>query len=147
MSQTRKIKMIRDGLRRFNRRAGVLKTDPYAVGLSLSQSSALVDLGRLGPLTPGQLTKLLQLEKSSVSRLLDVLAAKAFIKFQRASGDGRSKNIVLTALGEKTAERINAISNNSVQEILQGLCASEQEQLAKAFAAVARVISEFEDQG
>lgn len=110
--------IFREALRVINRRAGVLKSDPYEIGLSLTQGSALVDIGRYGPLKPNDLVRLLHLEKSSVSRLLKGLGDKGFILIGDNKGDGRSKMISLTRSGQKAVEAINRQSNALVSQIL-----------------------------
>lgn len=127
------IKLIRESLRRFNRRAGVLKSDPYGVGLTLSQSSALVDLERFGHLKSNDLTQLLHLDKSSVSRMVTILANKKLIAISDDPADRRSKNLVLTATGKKTVQVINQISDKTVSDILCRLSAHDQNEIVRAF--------------
>jgi DNA-binding MarR family transcriptional regulator len=127
------IQVLREVFRRFNRRAGVLKSDPYGLGLSLSQGSALVDLERHGSLRPNDLVALLGLEKSSISRLITVLEKKKLLRIQRQAQDGRSKLLRLTPHGHRTAQRINAIADRSVSEPFAKLTAKEQKQTVKVF--------------
>src|SRR5689334_17863309 len=95
------VQIVRESLRRFNRRAGVLKSDPYGIDLSLSQSSALVDIARFGALRPNDLVRLLNLEKSSISRLITVLEDKGLVTADEDPHDGRSKLLKLTKAGRK----------------------------------------------
>jgi DNA-binding MarR family transcriptional regulator len=133
MKKYERIQIIRDGLRRFNRRAGVLKSDPYGIGLSLSQSSALVDLERLGPLRSNDVVRLLNLEKSSVSRLISVLVEKRLITVKPDQKDGRLKVLSLAANGKKVVDLIHRQSNESVEEVFIFLNDKDQEEIASAF--------------
>lgn len=126
------IETFREALRFINRRAGVLKSDPYEIGLSLTQGSALVDIGRYGPLQPNDLVSLLHLEKSSISRLLKGLEEKNYILIKNNADDGRSKIITLTKNGQKAVETINEQSNNLVSKILQLFNREEQKILIGA---------------
>lgn len=127
---------IREALRKFNRRAGVLKSDPYGIGLSLSQSSALVDIGRFGRLKSNDLVRLLRLDKSSVSRMVDVLIEKKLISVSDDSADGRSKILTLTASGKKVVLTINDLSDKSVTDVLKNLDLKDQRALAVAFESL-----------
>lgn len=127
------IAAIRETLRKFNRRAGVLKSDPYGVGLSLSQSSALVDIGRFGRLKSNDLVRLLRLDKSSVSRMVDVLVEKKLVAVADDPTDGRSKFLTLTTSGKKTVLTINKLSDKAVTDVLTHLDLKTQRALALAF--------------
>jgi DNA-binding MarR family transcriptional regulator len=138
------IPAIREGLRRFNRRAGVLKADPYGLDLSLSQSSALVDIERFKSITPKHLASLLHLEKSSVSRLLAVLAKKKLVQIKMHSTDRRSKTLTLTPLGKKAVRTIHHASNRSVAELLQAMPLKEQSQISTAFRLILKTMNEID---
>ena len=137
MNEHERIRVIRDGLRRFNRRAGVLKSNPYGIGLSLSQSSALVDLERLGPQRSNDFVRLLNLEKSSVSRLASALVQKRLVIIKADKTDGRIKILSLTANGKKAVALIHQRSNKSVEEVFEFLSVREQEEIALAFEKLA----------
>jgi DNA-binding MarR family transcriptional regulator len=141
---TNHIQIIRNGLRRFNRWAGVLKTDPYDIGLSLSQSSALVDIERHGTLKPQELAQLLNLDKSSVSRLIGVLDSKNLIKISDDLEDKRSKNLNLTANGKEMVRKIHKVSNRSVVEALDLLNEKERLEIARAFEKLAQAVEQLE---
>ena len=136
------VALIRDALRKFNRRAGVLKSDPYGIGLSLSQSSALVDVGRFGKLKSNDLVRLLRLEKSTVSRLVDVLIEKKLVVVSEDPKDGRSNILTLTLGGRKAVHTINDLSNKSVTEILGHLDLRKQKSLVAAFEILGRAVDD-----
>jgi DNA-binding MarR family transcriptional regulator len=130
------IKTIRDGLRQLNRFAGVLKTDPYGVGLTLSQSSALVDLERFESLRPLELARHLQLEKSSISRLVEVLASKHFILISDDPNDRRSKMLRLTDKGKETVKKIHRISDQIIKDVLKYVPEKEHVEISQAFEKI-----------
>ncbi|MGE0633590.1 MAG: MarR family winged helix-turn-helix transcriptional regulator [Pseudobdellovibrionaceae bacterium] len=140
MTKAEKIKQVRDALRVFNREAGVLKADPYGIGLPLSQASALIDIERFGSLRPNDLVQLLKLEKSSVSRLISVLEDKDFIAISDDKKDRRSKTLSLTNKGRRAVQTINEASNNLVARTLELLSAQEQKEIVDALAKMARAV-------
>jgi len=113
-----------------------LKSDPYGIGLSLSQSSALVDIGRFGKLKPNDLARLLRLNKFSVSRMVDVLHENKLINVSDDPADGRSKFLALTAGGKKAVVTINEVANRSVTDVLNYLDLKDQRALAIAFESL-----------
>lgn len=133
MSMLKNIQVARAALRQFNRKIGVLKTDPYGLGLSLSQGSALVEVERAGVVRPLALASLLNLEKSSVSRLLARLEEKGLLRVGDDSQDKRAKLVRITARGEGAVRKINAVADEAVADIFLHLNGEEQRKLAVAF--------------
>ena len=136
------VQLVREALRRFNRRVGVLKSDPYGIGLSLSQGSALVDIGRFEALKPNDLVRLLRLDKSSVSRMIDVLVEKKLVVISHDPSDGRSKNLTLTSSGKKAVKVINEALDRSVSEVFEHLDAKDQKTLVIAFKKLAGAVDQ-----
>jgi DNA-binding MarR family transcriptional regulator len=127
------VQLVRDVFRQFNRKAGVLKTDPYGLGVTLTQGSALVDIQHFGSLHPNDLVGLLNLEKSSISRMVNGLFASGLIFIRQDPADGRAKIITLTKKGERTATQINRLADLSVTDLLQKLSANERAHVIAAF--------------
>lgn len=132
MTEKEQIRIIRESLRTFNRWAGVLKSDPYGLGLSLSQASALVDIDRSVSLRPHELVARLNLEKSSISRLMNVLIKKSLIVAKSHKGDGRGKILCLTKRGQQVVEIINHFSDESISKPFRILNRQQQKNLVTA---------------
>jgi DNA-binding MarR family transcriptional regulator len=140
MEKDKQIETVRNGLRHFNRKAGVLKSDPYGIGLSLSHCSALIDIERHGTIKPNELTTLLLLDKSTVSRLLSNLVAKDLIRTSNDTDDGRGKVLTLTSKGKKLVEVINEVSNDSVLSVFKNLTPQEKQTVVTAFQLISKAI-------
>jgi len=137
---SKKVEVIREALRLINRRVGVLSSDPYGLGLSLSQGSALVDIDRHGSLKPNDLVRLLRLDKSTVSRLIEVLVKKQMVSMNHDPSDGRARILTLTANGKKAVKSINQALDHSVSEIFERLEPRDQKSMVKAFENMAIVL-------
>lgn len=137
---TKKVEAVRTGLRKFNRWAGVLNPDPYNLGLSLSQASALVDLERFGSLRPAMLAMLLKLDRSSVSRLISKLSNDGLISIKGSDHDRRVKDIRLTAKGAKALHKINKASNDSVIQVFKFLSNDDRDEIVQAFGKLAAAV-------
>lgn len=140
MGINKNIASAREAIRRFNRHAGVLKSDPYGLGLSLSQGSALVDIDRHGQLRPNDLVRLLNLEKSSVSRLVLVLEEKSLVRVTDHPSDGRAKVIEITKSGKKCVDIINRTMDNLVSHAFQYLKPREQTEVVNALSKLAEAV-------
>jgi DNA-binding MarR family transcriptional regulator len=139
MDKNKQIEVVRNGLRKFNRKAGVLKSDPYGIGLSLSHCSALIDIERNGTMKPSELTSRLLLDKSTVSRLLNNLQIKGLIQVSSDNEDGRGKMLSITSKGKKMVEIINDVSNRSVKDLFEKLSKQERKTVVNAFELLSKV--------
>jgi DNA-binding MarR family transcriptional regulator len=145
MIDQKNVASVREALRRFNRHAGVLKSDPYGIGLSLSQASALVDMDRFGQLQPNDLVRLLNLEKSSVSRLILVLEDKKLVRITDHPKDGRAKIIEITKAGKKCVDIINRVMDSTVSNAFRYLKPSERAEVVRALMKLADAVDVLEN--
>jgi len=74
-------------------------------GVTVAQVNLLVTLGEIGPCTPRKIGEVLQLERSTVSRNLDLLIKNGFV--EAVSSDAKGiREIVLTAAGNAKIEAV-----------------------------------------
>lgn len=93
---------------------------PCGVALPLSHAHALIELSR-GPLTQRDLTRALRLERSTVSRLVDKLAAQGWVNASPAPHDGRSVLLSLSAGGKWTAEQLDRARAERFAALLEAI--------------------------
>lgn len=83
-------------------------------------------------LTPKQISQELKLEKSTITRFLDALAKKGFIRRQKSiSGDAREQGIYPTSKAEKIAVRLEEKGNALYQKMIDSIGKSELTTLVK----------------
>lgn len=83
-------------------------------------------------LTPKQISQELKLEKSTVSRFIDVLADKGFIvRKQGVSGDAREQGIYPTKKADKIAARLEEKGNQLYQSMVNSIGKAELATLVK----------------
>lgn len=89
-------------LRMLHRAVSAVYDDALADhGVGIAQLNLLVAVERLGErATPSLISRLLMLEKSSVSREVDRLVERGWMT-RSASGDGRSQRLALTVQGRR----------------------------------------------
>ena len=111
-------------------------------GLRITQMSILVVASMLGEATPGDLGRILCLEKSTVSRTLDRLRARGWIDV-RPGADARSTRVGITAKGSAKLRTVSAAwrrVQRKAQEILGDGAVQALGKASAAFAAAARPV-------
>ncbi len=110
--------LIREATRKLVREFDVFRNIRPSHNLSLSQSHALIEIKKYNRMTLGELTELLGLNKSSISRILSSLKSSAYIKQLPHPTDSRVKPFSLTSKGEKLLQKINIEANKRVHNAL-----------------------------
>jgi MarR family transcriptional regulator, transcriptional regulator for hemolysin len=106
------------------RRAVDVRLQPF--GLTEATWLPLLHLARASvPMRQKDLAASLSLDSSSVVRLLDALQISGLIERREEAADRRAKTIGLTALGQSTVERVEAVSSQVRQAALAGLTDDE----------------------
>lgn len=116
---------IRTLSRRMVRAWGFMGGAFAGTDLSPSSVHALIEI-EAGGLTARELGTRLQLEKSSVSRLLGKLVTLGDVKETPDEADGRAKLLSLTAEGRSRVAAIHAFARRQVVEALGRLGAGEE---------------------
>ncbi|WP_082536453.1 MULTISPECIES: MarR family winged helix-turn-helix transcriptional regulator [unclassified Roseateles] len=93
-----------------------------------TQCHLLTELGRSGPLPLSELGTRVSLEKSWVSRAVEVMAARGLVTKEPNPQDARSWLVTLTADGERTVDELNQTLDEHAQQLLASL--SERERAA-----------------
>lgn len=116
---------IRDASRRIVRELGFMKPTLAGTELPASAVHALIEIGNRGGLTATELCDRLNLEKSSVSRMLRKLIDGGDLAEVSSDTDGRSKRLTLTERGRRTLAAIDAFAHEQVGGALACLPAAD----------------------
>ncbi|GGQ48323.1 MarR family winged helix-turn-helix transcriptional regulator [Couchioplanes azureus] len=131
---------LRQGLGLLFRLRGVL--DPTraipGLGASLSEAMTLQELHARGRASQWELGDFLGLEKSTVSRLVDALAAKGWVTKERDPANRRFAQVRLTEAGVRTAAEVAAVMRARHERILAALTPAEREAVAVGLTALVR---------
>lgn len=117
---------IRSASRGLVRELGFMNRTIAGTELSPSAVHALIEIGISGELSARELSERLILEKSTISRLTQDLINKGEIRQVRSKGDGRSKNLSLSANGIHTLQNINRFGESQVSSALDSMDSSSQ---------------------
>ena len=134
------IRNLRSSLRSIVRAHGFMNTLCHFSGLPHSHIHALIELER-SPLRAKELGVILQLEKSSISRLVAGLIKQQLITVTTSVHDKREKELSLTTKGRKivrsTHNKVDVITDTA----LSSLSSLQVESLSKGLALYARAIN------
>ncbi|TKT74157.1 MarR family winged helix-turn-helix transcriptional regulator [Aquamicrobium sp. LC103] len=113
-SEMSEIEKVRDSSRRIVRELGFMKPTLASTGLPASAVHALIEIGGNDALAAGTLAEILNLEKSSVSRMLRKLVDAGEIEERPNPDDARSKLLTLTTRGRATLAAIDNFGKSQV---------------------------------
>jgi len=107
----------------FVRSFGLHKPDQTPCGqpVTVAEAHALMDLAAFGPMRQGELAARLQLEKSTVSRLVRQMEAQGWIQRNSDRFDGRAVLIRLTRQGRDTASELARARQEKFARILAAI--------------------------
>jgi DNA-binding MarR family transcriptional regulator len=119
---------IQEALVNFVRAFGLHQPDrtPCGQPMTASEAHALTELGRDGPLRQIALGRRLRLEKSTISRLVSLLAERGWLERIPSSEDGRGVLLSLTDEGRKTAAAITDARFKKFAALLESIPADRR---------------------
>lgn len=128
---------IRDASRRLVRELGFMKATLAGTDLPPSAVHALIEIGAGGSLTAADLSGRLNLDKSSISRMVGKLVASGELAEAASELDGRAKPLSLTPKGRRTLAAIDAFARDQVGAALGKLTPDDRGKVSAGLAAYA----------
>jgi DNA-binding MarR family transcriptional regulator len=105
-------------------------------GLTPSQLSTLSSVGVLGPVRLGDLAAVERIAPSTLTRLINVLEDKGYVRRDAAPADARAYLVSVTDEGRAVLQRIKQEATNLLTDILLTLPPEQQAALASALPAL-----------
>jgi len=134
------VEQIRSASRTLVRELGFMRSTLAGTDYSPSAVHTLLELDNQGAMTAAQLVQVLDLDKSSVSRMIAKLIQAAEIA-QTPGDDARTRQLTLTEKGKRTVEAIHAFGQMQVTTALTSLSASQQQTVAQGLSAYAQALN------
>ena len=120
--------IFRELIRNLERKLGALDEHQLSCcSISLAQCHALVEIGRKKTVSLIQLSDILELEKSTVSRTVEHLVKAGLVKRDIDSSNRRYITITLSKGGEKLFNDIEKAMNLRFMHILQNIPKNKQD--------------------
>jgi DNA-binding MarR family transcriptional regulator len=101
-------------------------------GASLTQCTILTHLDRADPLTLGELSARVGLEKSWTSRAVDRLAREGLLRKGTGTHDRRTVRITITPKGVQHRERINELLDGQAERVMADIPAAQRGTVVQA---------------
>jgi DNA-binding MarR family transcriptional regulator len=134
------IDRIREASRRLVRELGFMRPTLAGTDLPPSAVHALIEIGARKSMTARELSDILVLEKSSISRMLRKLVERGEVVEGASAADGRAKPLSLTPKGRATLSRIDDFARRQVNAALGIMKAGAQRDLAANLGAYAEAL-------
>jgi DNA-binding MarR family transcriptional regulator len=127
----------------FVRSFGLHKPDQTPCGqpAGVAEAHALMDLVAFGPVRQGELAASLQLEKSTVSRLVRQMEKHGWIQRSYDRHDGRVILIRLTTQGRKTAAQLARARQEKFARIISAIPEDKRSMVVEAISILERACS------
>ncbi|WP_460497587.1 MarR family winged helix-turn-helix transcriptional regulator [Glycomyces tarimensis] len=124
------------------RQAGVILTDRAVPGqpLSLSQLFALHELDHEGGLSQRELAERLDLEKSTVSRLVGDLESDGLLRRERDPSNRRLYRVEITDAGRRLHHQVAEAFNERYRHWASAMTREERQALAMSLPALLRAM-------
>ena len=110
--------------------------------MPVSEAHALLEVARHGPLSSTELGKRLQLEKSTVSRIVTKLERRGWMRRLPYEGDGRVALLELTPAGREAEGGIAEARRRRLASLLQRVPAANRALLLEALATLVQATLE-----
>jgi DNA-binding MarR family transcriptional regulator len=118
---------FRELIRNLERKMGILDESQVACcNITLAQCHTLVEIGRAKTLSLIQLSKILELEKSTVSRTVEHLVKAQLVSRNTDLSNRRYITISLTENGQKAFHEIETAMNSQFARILRAIPEEKQ---------------------
>ena len=125
---------LQDSLVAFVRAFGLHQpeTTPCGQPIPVSEAHALGELARAGTLGQLELGQRLNLQKSTVSRLVAQLLARGWVQREADQNDGRASLLRLTASGRQAAAQLAEARTQKFTQLLERIPAEHRGQVLHA---------------
>ena len=136
-------KELMESIVAFVRSFGLHKPDQTPCGqpVAVAEAHALMDLAAFGPVRQGALAARLQLEKSTVSRLVRQMETHGWIQRNSDRDDGRAVSIQLTRQGRATASELARARQEKFARILAAIPEEKRSMVVEAISILERACS------
>ncbi len=134
------VAQVRAASREMIRELGLLDGQLAGLEMSNSQCHALIELEQHGVLTSAALAKRLNLDRSSMSRLLKPLIGRGLISARQDAKDRRKKPLRLTSRGKKKLMRVHQWADQTARGALCRMSPERRQQLADGLSSYAKAL-------
>ena len=141
MKDTQQGKRLREMMRLLVRKLGLLERDEASSSkITISQCHTIVEVGRAGKMSLNDLAANLNLDKSTVSRLVDNLVNQGMVVRKTDRADRRFVTLRLTEHGESICQEVEQRMEGYFLEIIGTIPADKREQVIESICYLTEAI-------
>jgi len=119
-----------------------LERTPCGQNVTVTEAHALIELSLDQPLSQSELVQRLGLERSSISRLVQILANRGWIERSRSPTDRRLVQIVLSSAGQKACQALSEARKQKFERVLACIPMERQQAVSEAITILVSAIHE-----
>lgn len=134
------IDSVRTASRKMVRELGFMQSTLAATDYPPSAVHAILEIGQQQSLTAAQLADILNLDKSSVSRMVRKLVEANELQESASGADGRAKRLTLTPQGQRTWAAVDHFGSQQVAAALASLAKTQHSVVRDGLAAYAQAL-------
>ena len=131
-----KIEAVRHFNRFYTRQIGVLDEGLLESPFSLTEARVVYELAQRESVTASELGAELNLDAGYLSRIVRDFDQRKLLVKTPSEKDARQSKLALTAQGRKEFQKLNQLSQNQVEEILNDLTEPDQARLLSAMKTI-----------
>lgn len=133
-------------IRYFNREytevLGLLNKNVFDINLSWPESRILLTIKSEDLKTVNEVSLFLNIDKSYTSRLINHLMKKGLIDKIQSDKDRRSNVLTLTSQGEQLCQKLDAESDDQIENLLARLDGQQKQQFYQAIVTINQLLFE-----
>ena len=114
-----------------------LSEETQCCGVTLPQCHLLIETGNRKSASLGELADALELDKSTLSRTVESLVQRGFVKRDEDATNRRKVSITLTHEGTAKADTINTNCNDFYAEVFSNIPEEKHEQITESLSLLA----------
>lgn len=131
-------------IRKFNRfylvNMGFLSSNYFGSEYSIAETRILFEIMTHGICIQSDIVRLLHIDKSYLSRIINRLCKKGLVEKRQAKNDKRATEIMLTDKGKVESEKLIALTNRRIELQITELGTDECDQLCNALCTVMTIL-------
>ena len=137
---------FRTSLRRIERFLFTnLKEDGKCCGVTFNECHILMEMIGNNEIVMADLTQNLEMDKSIISRSIDLMVTTGLVQRKENTEDRRKKSIMLTESGENKARAINAYVNKKYLMLFANMTKDEEESIVSSVKLLASVFDKWKE--
>ena len=143
MKITMQKKVLRENIRLLVRKLEILnKSEASCCGITLSQCHTLVEVGRAQRLSLNELSEVLGLDKSTMSRTIENMVSSGLVERETDTKDRRYVQIKLTDKGVLAYEEMENNMESFFENVIESIPEEKRDQVVESMQYLLKAIPE-----